>query len=46
MKDLSNLNPNIQLLMKKDTKFSLPREKAVAMNLEITLSTDGDIKVK
>lgn len=46
MKDLSNLNPNIQLLMKEGTKFSLPREKAVAMNLEITLSTDGDIKVK
>ena len=46
MKDLSSFNPNIQLKMEKGTTFSLPRNKAVEMNLEITLSTDGDIKVK
>ena len=45
MKDISSLNPNIQLIMKKDTKFSLPRTKAIEMDLGITLSTDGNIKV-
>lgn len=45
MKDISSLNPKIQLLMEKDSKFSLPRTKAIEMDLGITLSTDGNIKV-
>ena len=45
MKDISSLNPKIQLLMEEDTKFSLPRTKAIEMDLGITLSTDGNIKV-
>lgn len=45
IKDFSTLKPNIQLMMKKDTEFSLPRSKAIEMDLGITLSTDGEIKV-
>ena len=45
MKDISNFSPKIQLLMEKDSVFSLPREKAVEMNLEMGFTTDGIVKV-
>lgn len=45
MKDISNFSPKIQLLMEKDSVFSLPREKAVEMNLEMGFTTDGTVKV-
>lgn len=45
MKQAANFNPNIQLKMAKDTVFSVPREKAVEMNIEMAIKTDGIVKV-
>lgn len=46
MKDISNFAPKVQVFMKENTVFSVPREKAVKMNLEMNFKTDGTIQVK
>ena len=46
MKQLSSLSPKFNLIIAKDTTISLPREKGVEMDLELSLKTDGPIKVK
>ena len=46
MKENANFSPNIQLKMAKDTIFSVPRVKAVEMNIEMGIKTDGIVKVK
>lgn len=46
MKDISNFAPKVQVFMGKNTVFSVPREKAVKMNLEMNFKTDGTIQVK
>ena len=46
MKQLSSLSPKFNLIIAKDTTISLPREKGVEMDLELSLKTDGDISIK
>ena len=36
----------IQIFMKEDTLFSIPREKAVKMNIEMNLKTDGTVQIQ
>ena len=45
MKDLGNFNPSIKLKMEKGSIFSIPREKAVEMKIEMGLKTNGAVKV-
>ena len=46
LKDTSSFTPNIQILMSKSSVFSIPREKAIEMNIELSLKTDGVVQVK
>ena len=46
MKDNANFNPKIQLKIKKDSSFSIPREKTVQLNIEMAIKTDGIVQVK
>lgn len=46
MKDTANFNPNFVLFLKRGSVFSLPREKMIDMNLEMSFKTDGTIQVK
>ena len=41
-----NFNPNVQIKVEQGTQFTIPRDKAVAVNLELNIKTDGSIKVK
>lgn len=45
MKDLGSFNPSIKLKMEKGSIFSIPREKAVEMKIEMGLKTNGAVKV-
>ncbi|MCR4630821.1 MAG: hypothetical protein K5786_04250 [Treponema sp.] len=45
IKDLGSFIPNFQLMMEKDIVFSLPRDKGVKVNLELSLKTDGEVEV-
>lgn len=45
MKDMSNFTPKIQLKMDKNSVFSVPRDKAVEMNIEMGITTDGTVQV-
>jgi hypothetical protein len=45
MKDISSFAPKLQLFMAENTTFSIPREKAVKMNIEMNLKTDGTVQV-
>ncbi len=46
IKDSSNFQPNIMLKMDKGTRFSFPREKAIEMNIDIELQTDGKVQIQ
>lgn len=46
MKDTANFKPNFVLFLKRGSVFSLPREKMIDMNLEMSFKTDGTIQVK
>ena len=45
VKEISNFNPKIQVLMVENTCFSVPREKAVEMNIELAIKTDGEVEL-
>lgn len=45
MKDTSKFDPNIQLQLRKDTVFSIPRDKGVDVNIELYFSTDGTVQI-
>ena len=44
-KESPSFNPNIKIRMTKDTVFSVPREKAVNMYVELSVKTGGKIQV-
>lgn len=44
-KESPSFNPNIKIRMTKDTVFSIPREKAVNMYVELSVKTGGKIQV-
>ena len=46
MKAASQINPNFMIFIRKNTTFSIPREKNIDMNLEINFVTDGTVQVK
>ena len=46
MKDISSFAPKIQIFMEENTLFSIPREKAVKMNIEMNLKTDGTVQIQ
>ena len=46
MKANANFNPNFVLFLRRNSVFSLPREKMIDMNLEMSFKTDGTIQVK
>lgn len=45
LKDFSSFNPNFKLQIKKNSTFSIPREKAVEMYVEANLKTDGTVQI-
>lgn len=45
LKDFSSLKPNFKLQIKKDSTFSIPRDKAVEMYVEANLKTDGTVQI-
>ena len=46
IRETGKLNPNLTLFVGKDSVLCLPREKAIDMNLEVSLKTDGTVQVK
>ena len=46
IKEISTVSPNIQIWLRKDSKFSIPREKAVKVNLELSLKTNGTVQIQ
>lgn len=46
MKANANFKPNFVIFLKRGSVFSLPREKMIDMNLEMSFTTDGTIQVK
>ena len=44
-KESPSFNPNIVIKMEQDTVFSIPREKAVNMYIELSVKTGGKIQV-
>lgn len=46
MKAASQINPNFKIFINKDTRFSIPREKKIDMNIEISFTTNGTVQVK
>lgn len=44
-KESPSFNPNIKIKMTQDTVFSVPREKAVNMYVELSVKTGGKIQV-
>ncbi|WP_022932345.1 hypothetical protein [Treponema bryantii] len=46
MKAASQINPNFKIFINKDTRFSIPREKKIDMNIEIGFTTNGTVQVK
>ncbi len=45
LKDFSSFSPNFKLQIKKNSTFSIPREKAVEMYVEANLKTDGTVQI-
>ena len=46
IKDTGTIDPKIKIQIAKDTVLTLPREKAIEMNIDINLKTDGTVQVK
>lgn len=46
IKDTGTIDPKIKIQITKDTVLTLPREKAIEMNIDINLKTDGTVQVK
>jgi len=46
MKAASQINPNFKIFINKDSRFSIPREKKIDMNIEIGFTTNGTVQVK
>lgn len=46
IKDSGTIDPKIKIQIAKDTVLTLPREKAIEMNIDINLKTDGTVQVK
>lgn len=46
MKAASQINPNFKIFINKNTRFSIPREKKIDMNIEIGFTTNGTVQVK
>lgn len=46
MKAASQINPNFKIFIKENTVYSIPRDKMIDMNLEISFTTDGTVQVK
>lgn len=46
MKAASQINPNFKIFINKNTRFSIPREKKIDMNIEISFTTNGTVQVK
>lgn len=46
MKAASQINPNFKIFINKDSRFSIPREKKIDMNIEISFTTNGTVQVK
>ena len=46
IKEISTVSPNIQIWLRKDSRFSIPREKAVKVNLELSLKTNGTVQIQ
>ena len=44
-KDVSSFKPNILIHIAKDSEFSIPRDKAVKMNIQLNLKTDGTVQI-
>lgn len=46
IKEIHSMSPKFQVQMKKDCKFSIPREKEVKVNLEAGIKTNGTVQLK
>lgn len=45
IKDTGNINPKIKVKISNGSVIKLPREKAIEMNVDINLKTDGTVQV-
>lgn len=45
IKDVGNFMPNFQLKMEKEAIFTIPRDKGIKVNVELSLKTDGVISL-
>ena len=45
IKNLGTFTPNFQLKLEKDTIFTIPRDKGIKVNIELSLKTDGIISL-
>ena len=46
IKDTGTIDPKIKIQIANNSVLKLPREKAVEMNIDINLKTDGTVQVK
>lgn len=46
LRENQKIDPKFLIKMENNANFSIPREKAVEMNLEVHIKTDGTIKVR
>ena len=46
MKQNGEFKPDISIRLRRNSIFSIPREKNVEMNIELTMTTDGVVQIK